>query len=44
MGGMPFGKQIQQLKGAQGCSDSGRLFDLVNRRQIKLDKVECLNC
>ena len=43
MGGMPFGKQIQQLKGAQVIvATPGRLLDLVNRRQIKLDKVESL--
>ena len=43
MGGMPFGKQIQQLKGAQVVvATPGRLLDLVNRRQIKLDKVEAL--
>ena len=43
MGGMPFGKQIQQLKGAQVVvATPGRLLDLVSRRQIKLDKVEAL--
>ena len=43
MGGMPFGKQIQQLKGAQVVvATPGRLLDLANRRQIKLDKVEAL--
>ncbi|MCU4379182.1 DEAD/DEAH box helicase [Acinetobacter haemolyticus] len=43
MGGMPFGKQIQQLKGAQVVvATPGRLLDLVNRRQLKLDKVESL--
>ncbi|AOA57235.1 DEAD/DEAH box helicase [Acinetobacter larvae] len=43
MGGMPFGKQIQQLKGAQVVvATPGRLLDLVNRRQIKLDKVVTL--
>ncbi|EEY88926.1 MULTISPECIES: DEAD/DEAH box helicase [Acinetobacter] len=43
MGGMPFGKQIQQLKGAQVVvATPGRLLDLVNRRQIKLDKVDAL--
>ena len=43
MGGMPFGKQIQQLKGAQVVvATPGRLLDLVNRRQIKLDKVNSL--
>ena len=43
MGGMPFGKQIQQLKGAQVVvATPGRLLDLVNRRQIKLDLVDAL--
>ncbi|WP_089605370.1 DEAD/DEAH box helicase [Acinetobacter piscicola] len=43
MGGMPFGKQIQQLKGAQVVvATPGRLLDLVNRRQIKLDLVDSL--
>ena len=43
MGGMPFGKQIQQLKGAQVVvATPGRLLDLVNRRQLKLDKVNSL--
>ncbi len=43
MGGMPFGKQIQQLKGAQVVvATPGRLLDLVNRRQIKLDLVNAL--
>ncbi|HJF28404.1 DEAD/DEAH box helicase [Acinetobacter bohemicus] len=43
MGGMPFGKQIQQLKGAQVVvATPGRLLDLVNRRQLKLDKVNAL--
>lgn len=43
MGGMPFGKQIQQLKGSQVVvATPGRLLDLVSRRQIKLDKVEAL--
>ena len=43
MGGMPFGKQIQQLKGAQVVvATPGRLLDLVNRRQIKLDNVDSL--
>jgi superfamily II DNA/RNA helicase len=43
MGGMPFGKQIQQLKGAQVVvATPGRLLDLVNRRQIKLDSVDAL--
>ena len=43
MGGMPFAKQIQQLKGAQVVvATPGRLLDLVNRRQIKLDLVDAL--
>ncbi|MDO4224249.1 MAG: DEAD/DEAH box helicase, partial [Acinetobacter sp.] len=43
MGGMPFAKQIQQLKGSQiVVATPGRLLDLVSRRQIKLDKVEAL--
>ncbi|MCU4413833.1 DEAD/DEAH box helicase [Acinetobacter sp. WU_MDCI_Axc73] len=43
MGGMPFAKQIQQLKGAQVVvATPGRLLDLVNRRQLKLDKVDAL--
>ncbi|EPF70251.1 DEAD/DEAH box helicase [Acinetobacter rudis] len=43
MGGMPFGKQIQQLKGAQVVvATPGRLLDLVNRRQLKLDQVNAL--
>ena len=43
MGGMPFGKQIQQLKGAQVVvATPGRLLDLVSRRQIKLDNVDAL--
>lgn len=38
-----FGKQIQQLKGAQVVvATPGRLLDLVNRRQLKLDKVDAL--
>lgn len=43
MGGMPFAKQIQDLKGAQVVvATPGRLLDLVNRRQIKLNEVEAL--
>lgn len=43
MGGMPFGKQIQELKGSQVVvATPGRLLDLVSRRQIKLDNVEAL--
>jgi Superfamily II DNA and RNA helicases len=43
MGGMPFAKQIQQLKGAQVLvATPGRLLDLVNRRQLKLNQVKAL--
>lgn len=43
MGGMPFGKQIQDLKGAQVVvATPGRLLDLVDRRQIRLDQVQAL--
>lgn len=43
MGGMPFGKQIAQLKGAQVVvATPGRLLDLVNRRQLSLDHVQTL--
>ena len=43
MGGMPFGKQIAQLKGAQVVvATPGRLLDLVNRRQISLDQIKTL--
>ena len=43
MGGMPFAKQIQQLKGAQVLvATPGRLLDLVNRRQLKLNQVRAL--
>lgn len=43
VGGMPFGKQIQQLKGANILvATPGRLLDLVNRRQLKLNKVKAL--
>lgn len=43
MGGMPFGKQIAQLKGAQVLvATPGRLLDLVNRRQLTLSQVRAL--
>ena len=43
VGGMPFGKQIAQLKGAQlVVATPGRLLDLVNRRQISLNDVDAL--
>lgn len=43
MGGMPFPKQIQELKGAQILvATPGRLLDLVSRRQLKLDQVDAL--
>lgn len=43
MGGMPFPKQIQELKGAQVLvATPGRLLDLVSRRQLKLDQVDAL--
>ncbi|WP_410209528.1 DEAD/DEAH box helicase [Aquirhabdus sp.] len=43
MGGMPFGKQIAQLKGAQVLiATPGRLLDLVNRRQLALNEVDAL--
>ncbi|TXJ06309.1 MAG: DEAD/DEAH box helicase [Acinetobacter sp.] len=43
MGGMPFAKQIQNLKGANVLvATPGRLLDLVNRRQLKLNQVKAL--
>ena len=43
VGGMPFGKQIQSLKGAAVViATPGRLLDLANRRQIRLDNAACL--
>jgi superfamily II DNA/RNA helicase len=43
MGGMPYGKQISQLKGANlVVATPGRLLDLSNSRAIRLDKVKCL--
>lgn len=43
MGGMPFAKQIAQMKGAQVIvATPGRLLDLVNRRQISLGEVKTL--
>jgi len=41
VGGMPFGKQIAQLKGANlVVATPGRLLDLASRRQLRLDTVE----
>jgi superfamily II DNA/RNA helicase len=43
MGGMPYGKQIQAIKGANlVVATPGRLLDLFNTRAIRLDQVECL--
>ena len=43
MGGMPYGKQIASLKGAQiVVATPGRLIDLNDSRAIRLDKVEHL--
>ena len=43
VGGMPFAKQIAQLKGAQlVVATPGRLLDLVNRRQLSLGEVSAL--
>ncbi len=43
VGGMPFAKQIAQLKGAQlVVATPGRLLDLVNRRQLSLGEVDAL--
>jgi len=43
MGGMPYGKQIQAIKGASlVVATPGRLLDLFNTRAIRLDQVECL--
>jgi superfamily II DNA/RNA helicase len=43
MGGMPYGKQIASLKGAQlVVATPGRLLDLCNTRAIRLDQVKCL--
>lgn len=43
VGGMPFGKQIAQLRGAQVVvATPGRLLDLVNRRQLSLSQVDAL--
>lgn len=41
VGGMPFGKQVAQLKGANlVVATPGRLLDLASRRQLRLDTVE----
>jgi superfamily II DNA/RNA helicase len=43
MGGMPYGKQIQAIKGASlVVATPGRLLDLFNSRAIRLDQVQCL--
>ncbi len=43
MGGMPYGKQIAQVKGASiVIATPGRLLDLNDTRAIRLDKVEKL--
>jgi superfamily II DNA/RNA helicase len=43
MGGMPYGKQIAQIKGAQiVVATPGRLLDLNDSRAIRLDKVQAL--
>jgi superfamily II DNA/RNA helicase len=43
MGGMPYGKQISQIKGANlVVATPGRLLDLSNSRSIRLDKVKCM--
>jgi superfamily II DNA/RNA helicase len=43
MGGMPYGKQIQAIKGAGlVVATPGRLLDLFNSRAIKLDLVQHL--
>ena len=43
IGGMPFGKQIQQLRGANiVVATPGRLLDLFQQRAIVLSKVEVL--
>lgn len=43
LGGMPFGKQLASLRGAQLIvATPGRLLDLVNQRKIRLDQVRAL--
>jgi superfamily II DNA/RNA helicase len=43
IGGMPFGKQIQQLRGANlVIATPGRLLDLYQQKSISLQKVEVL--
>jgi len=43
MGGMPYGKQMQAIKGASlVVATPGRLLDLFNSRAIRLDQVQCL--
>jgi len=43
MGGMPYGKQIAQIKGANlVVATPGRLLDLCDSKAIRLGKVACL--
>ncbi|WP_130430334.1 DEAD/DEAH box helicase [Rivibacter subsaxonicus] len=43
VGGVPYGKQIFDLRGAQlVIATPGRLLDLQDRGQIRLDAVQCL--
>ncbi|GAA5173040.1 DEAD/DEAH box helicase [Viridibacterium curvum] len=43
VGGMPFGKQIQSLKGASVViATPGRLLDLANRRVLRMDHTAAL--
>jgi len=43
LGGMPFGKQIAELRGAQLIvATPGRLLDLVNQRKINLSAIKTL--
>lgn len=43
MGGMPYGKQLAQLKGANlVVATPGRLLDLSQSKAIRLDKVRCM--
>lgn len=43
VGGMPYGKQLAQLRGARlVVATPGRLLDLANSRQIRIDTVRCL--
>ncbi|MEN9543674.1 MAG: hypothetical protein RLZZ598_507, partial [Pseudomonadota bacterium] len=43
VGGVPYGKQLFDLRGAQlVIATPGRLLDLQDRGQIRLDQVQCL--